>query len=815
MYSLGHDVRYAIRALKQSPGFTVMAVLSLGLGIGANTSLFTVVNAVLLRPPAGVRAPERLVAVGSRHADAPRTFGNVSYADYADTRDQTAQVFDGLACTSFAPTDTRLGDKPTRLGGETVSANYFQVLGAPFVLGRPFEAREDRAGAPLTAVISHHLWHSAFGGSKSVLGRTIVLNTKPHEIIGVAGPGFHGLQPLAIDVWVPVAAEQNPRLEERGVSYLHVFGRLKDGVRPEQARVQVAAIGERLASEHPKFWTDVTGKRRMFATKPALDAALPHAPIVLFFSVLMTVVGLVLLIACANIANLLLARAESRRKEIAIRLSLGAGRGRVLQQLLTENVILSLAGAALALLLATWTKDLLMGFKPPADVPLALDLVIDARVLLFTLGIALLTSVLFGLAPALAVTRDAGPTLKDAGRAFTAGGGRFGLRNVLIAGQAAVSMLLLAGAGLFVRSLLNANSIDPGFNTANTMVIEANMGLRGYTPEQARLAHQRLIDALEAVPGVRSVDMTRFVPLSMNDAASVLEIEGRPKDPNRPLISSMGWVGPHFFETLDIRVVAGRAITDRDTAAAPGVVVVNEAFAKRFWPGENSIGKRISLSSDPNVPKWLEVVGIAKTGKYVTLGEEPTPFLYVPYDQDIQTAMNLVIRMEGSPRALLPTVRKTLHAADPDLPLDGLMTMEESLGAVLLPARLAGSVLGAFGALALLLAAVGLYGVMSYLVAQRTREIGVRMALGARPGDVVGMVLRRGMTVALAGMLAGITAAIAVTRFAATFLYGISPTDPPTFLGVFLLLGSVALFACWIPARRAARVAPMTALRYE
>ena len=532
-----------------------------------------------------------------------------------------------------------------------------------------------------------------------------------------------------------------------------------------------------------------------------------------FFSVLMVVVGLVLLIACANIANLLLARSTSRRKEIAIRLSLGAGRLRVVRQLLTENLILSAAGGVFAVGLAAWAAQLLLAFKPPVEMPLAIDLSIDWRVFAFTFAIAMGTGFLFGLAPALAATRpDVAPALKDASSSSIIRFRRFGLRNVLTAGQAALSMLLLIGSGLFLRSLENAHAIDVGFNSSNVLLASMEMSRRPYTEDQGRAAHARILRAMRETPGVKSVDMTRMVPLSLMEAGGPVAVEGRELK-GRDHIVDKGWVGPRYFETMEIPILAGRGFRETDRRNAPGVVVVNDAFAKHYWPGENPVGKRLSLEEKPG--HWLEVVGVVKTGKYNTLGEDPTPFVYRPYEQEYQADMKLLVRTETRAQNAIAEIRAKLAAADPDLPLGDIMTLEESMAAVLLPARLAGAVLGAFGLLALVLAAVGLYGVMAYLVAQRTREVGIRMALGARPAHVMRMIVDRGMSVALTGMLIGVGLALALTRFAASLLYGISPTDPVTFAGVFVLLASVALIACLIPARRAARVDPMVALRYE
>ncbi len=815
------DFRFALRMLRQSPGFAAIAILSLALGIGANTAIFTLVNAALLRPPAGVREPATLAQVWT-HWAGRGGYGNVSYPNYIDTRDQTAAVFDGLACYSMKPLDARIGNESERLSGMIVSANYFSVLGAPIEAGRTLGPEDERGpGNSAVAVISHGYWQRRFGGDRAVIGRTVSLNSHPFTIVGVAGSGFHGMYPIAVDVWVPVlmSREMSPRdtppWERRGMSFLQVIGRLKPGVSIEQAEARLQAVSANLASQYPKVWSDpLTRRQGTFIALPGTKSTMPPAVrqgMTMFLTVLMAVVGLVLLIACANVANLLLARSAGRSREIAIRLSLGASRARIVRQLLTEYSILAIAGGALALVLATWTADLLLLMKPPVDVPLAVDLSLDWRVFAFTMSLALGTALIFGLAPALASTRPGvAPALKDSG-SVSVRFRRFGLRNVLTASQAALSILLLITAGLFVRSLGNAQAIDVGFNPRNLVVMPVDISRRPYTEDQARAAQQRIVQAARQMPGVQSVGLVNLLPLSMNESAEPLTVEGE-KSPNGQVVN-VNRAGPGYFRAMEMPLLAGRGFEPADGKNSRPVAVVNQEFARRHWPGQNPIGKRLALEEEAK--NWIEVVGVLKDGKYVTLGEDPTPFVFIPAEQDFQRSMYLVVRTGTRAADSLVPLRKTFAAADPDLPLQDLMTMEESMGAVLLPARLAGSVLGAFGVLALVLAAVGLYGVMAYVVSQRTREMGIRMALGARPSEVMRMVLGRGMAVALTGMVIGAIAAVGLTRFAASMLYGVSPTDPATFLSVFMLLSAVALAACMVPAHRAASVQPIVALRYE
>jgi predicted permease len=604
-------------------------------------------------------------------------------------------------------------------------------------------------------------------------------------------------------------------LTQRGNRSFFLMGRLKPGVTIAQAQANFQIIAEQQFKTWPQEWRNIRGQSRSISLVPESEArVMPsfRTPLVIFMALLMTVVGLVLLIACANVANLLLARAAARRKEIAIRLSLGASRGRLIRQLLTESVLLSALGGIGGLLLAAWGANALMTFKPPVPVPLDIDLSIDWRVLGFTIGVSLLTGVLFGLAPALAASRsDLVTSLKDDSGAVGRGRGR--LRGAFVVVQVALSLLLLIGSGLFLRSLRNASSIDPGFDADNLLIMTMDLQLQGYNEPTGRNFIKSMLERVRALPGVEAASITGELPLGMGVSRRGVTIEGYTPQPGESTEIHSSSISPGYIETLRIPVLRGRSFNEDDRVGSPGVLMINEAFARRYWPGQEAIGKRIQMgdSSSPN----LEVIGVVKDGKYVTLGEEATPYFYMNLAQRYEPGPTLVIRTRGNPLDHFSAVRNEIAVLDKSLPLFDVKTMRQHLALALLPARLAGSVLGIFGLVALILAASGIYGVMAYSVAQRTREVGIRMALGARSVDVLSMIVRQGMKLVGIGLGIGLTGAIALTHLMASLLYGISPTDPLTFVAISLLLSAVALLACYLPARRATKVDPSVALRCD
>ncbi|MBX3280240.1 MAG: ABC transporter permease [Acidobacteria bacterium] len=819
MESLLKDLHYGARMLWKQPGFTSIVVLTLALGIGANGVVFSLVNGLLLRP-LPVDAPDQLAAVFTSDYSSG-DFGGSSYPDYVSFRDRN-QSFAGLVFYMPQPLSLNVDGTNERAFGEIVSGNYFSVLGLRPALGRGFLPEEDRQpGAAPVAVISHRLWLSRFGGDSSTIGRGVKLNGQPFTIVGVAPENYSGLmRGLAVDWWIPAMMMDQltpgqQDLTSRGNRGMLVMGRLKAGVTLAQARADFNHIAEQLYREFPQEWENIRRQGRTVSVLPESEARVPpqaRMPVVIFAALLLSVVGLVLLIACANVANMLLARATARRKEIAVRLALGAGRGRLIRQLLTESILLALLGGAAGLVLALWGADLLMAFKPPVPVPLEINLPLDWRVLGFLSGLSLLTGIVFGLVPALAASR---PEVVGALKYESGGGGNRGrLRGALVVAQVAVSALLLICAGLFLRSLQNASAIDPGFDAENLLALSMDLQLQGYDEARSRQFSSQLLESMRAVPGVVNASLASTLPLGFGGRMNIT-IEGYNAQQGEDREVHNSTVAPGYFETLRIGLLQGRAFDEQDRAEAPGVVIVNEAFARRYWPGQAPLGKRIQLGSGGNDSPYLTVIGVARDGKYNSLGESATPFFYRALAQARVSAPTLIVRTAGNPGDSLAAVRAAVEALDKNLPLYDVKTMRQHLGLALWPARLAGGALGVFGLLALLLATAGLYGVMSNAVAGRRREIGVRMALGADAAAVLRLVLQQGMKLVMVGLSMGLAAALALTHLLKSLLFGISATDPLTFTGIALLLTCTALLACWIPARRATKVDPLVALRCE
>lgn len=821
MNTFWQDLRYGARMLLKQPGFTLILVLTLALGIGANGVIFSLVNALLLRP-LPVEKPHELAAVFTSDFSSGE-FGASSYPDYAAFRDRN-QSFSGLALYMPQPLSLNVDEANERVFGEIVSGNYFAVLGLRPALGRGFLPEEDqKPGTSPVAIVSHKLWQARFGGDATIIGRNIKLNGQPFTIVGVAPEKYQGLmRGIAVDWWVPAMmmdqlSPGNQYLTERGNRGMMVMGRLKPGVTLAQAQADFNNIAAQLYKEWPQAWGNIRRQGRSVSVLPESQSrVLPQArmPLMIFAALLLSVVGLVLLIACANIANLLLARAAARRREIAVRLALGAGRWRLIRQLLTESILLALLGGAAGLMLAVWGTDLLMAFKPPVPIPLEINLPLDWRVIGFLSGLSLLTGVVFGLVPALAASRpEVVSALKDDSNAS---GSRGRLRGALVIVQVAVSALLLICAGLFLRSLQNASSIDPGFDADNLLAMSMDLQLQGYDEARGQQFSTQLLERVRALPGVVSASLTETLPLGFGGRSGIT-IEGYNTQQGEDMEVHNSTVAPGYFETLRIAMQQGRTFDAQDQANAPGAVIVNEAFARRYWPGQNALGKRIQMGSGDgtdNAP-YLTVVGVTKDGKYNSLGEEATPFFYRAATQAYVSTPTLLVRTQSNPTNALATVRSAVEALDKNLPLYDVKTMRQHLGIALLPARLAGSALGIFGLLALLLAAAGLYGVMANVVAGRTREIGIRMALGADALAVLRLILQQGMRLVLIGLGLGLAAALAVTHLLKSLLFGVSTTDPLTFAGIAVLLTAVALLACWIPARRATKVDPMIALRCE
>ncbi|HYW69739.1 MAG TPA: ABC transporter permease [Pyrinomonadaceae bacterium] len=811
MESLIKDIRYGFRNLMKRPGFTAVAIITLALGIGANTAIFSLISAVLLRPLPAAH-PEELVEVyGTLHRGADYTLQ--SYLNYKDYRDRN-NVFSGLLTYRMAAMSISHDGRNERVWGYLVSGNYFDTLGIRPFLGRYFAPEEDqtRSSHPV-AVITYACWQKRFA-SQNVIGQQLRINGAPFTIIGVAPPGFSGTEVAYLpEVWVPnmMSPQIEPGstwLEERGDDNLFVLGRLKPGVTPAQAESALGTITQQLGKEYPH---DNEGRGVRLLT-PGLFLPDIRASVIGFSGVLMGVVTLVLLLACVNLANLLLARATERRKELAIRLAMGASRARIVRQLITEAVMLSLAGGVAGLLLAAWINALVAAMKFPSDVPLVIDLRVDWRVLAFAFGASLVTGIAFGILPALQASRPAlVPALKD--EKSLGGFRRSRLRNALVIAQVATSLVLLVCAGLVVRSLQVAQKTRPGFTPENAVTLSFDLGLQGYPEEKGRTFQKDILRRAEALPGIRSVALVQVVPLSLDYSYSSIYVEGQEERSSSNLPQAVpNEISPNYFRAMEIPL-RGRDFTERDDKDESRVAIVNETFARRFFPGREAIGGRFNFSG-PDKPFW-EIIGVAADGKYNTLGEASQPAYYRPLWRDYNTSASLVARTTGDPKAAIAALRNELLALDPTLPTYNVRTLSEHLDLPLFPYRMAAVVLGSFGLLAVVLAAIGIYGVMSYVVAGRTREVGVRVALGAARADVLLLILKQGMSLALIGLAAGLLVGFGAARLMVKLLFGVNPADPITFGGVLVLLGLVAALACYLPARRATKVDPLVALRYE
>jgi predicted permease len=819
------DLRGGLRMLKKSPGFTCVAVLSLALGIGANTAIFTIINAVFLHP-LPVEEPSRLAEVYTRDtqtidANANFQLTPTSLPNYEDFRDQN-NVFSGLATVTF-PIPLNWGGQaePQQLNASLVSGNFFDVLGVKPIRGRMFIADGDKKiGGNPEVVLSYNLWARRFGSDPNAIGQTISLNATPYTVVGVAPPNFKGIVSLGPPdvLWIPITMRDyvltgpiKDLENHRRFRWLSIVGRLKPEVTVAQAQSALKTVAAGLEKEYPR-----DNKGRTVELYPLNESALginQRRQFSLAGGVLMSVVGLVLLIACVNLANLLLAQAAKREKELSIRAAMGAGRSRLVRQLLTESAVLSLFGGLAGLLVAFWGRKILWSFRPPFLPDGSIDLSFDTRVLGFTVLISLITGVVFGIIPAIKASRtDINEILKVGGRGGMLGWTHNRLRGLLVISEIALALVALVGSGLFLRSMQNAQQYNPGFESQNLFQMFFDLGALRYDANHGQQFFRDVVERAKSVPGVVDAAVASNGILGGGLAGTIFR-EGEQTDPNnRGTLVNLDDVTPGHFETLRIPLLSGRDFNDLDRENTTAVVIVNEAMAKLVWPGQEPLGKRFSIVTQPAL---LQVVGVVGTTIVGQIGEDPQPVAYFPMLQQYTPFAVLLVRTTGNPEALLGAVRARVQPLDKNLAFTNGQTVQQILGQGLWAARMGAALLGLFGALALILASIGIYGVLAYSVAQRTSEIGLRMALGAQSHQVLRLVLRQGMLLALVGAVVGVLVALPVARLAAGLLYGVSATDPRTYASITLLLMGVAMLACYVPARRATRIDPLVALRQD
>ena len=808
MGTLLNDLRYAARMMGKNPGFTLIAVITLALGIGANTAIFTVVNAVLLRP-LGFHDPSRLVIVAEK---SPYPTITTSYENYVDWRAQS-QSFESMEGTRGATIALTGAGDPERLNSRYATAGLFPLLGVEAVAGRTFRAEEDAAGGAPVVLLSYGLWQRRFGGAADAVGKSITLDSRPYTIVGVLPKGFELLQPA--DVFLPFTPWAKTLPDDRNWHPgIYAVARLKPGVTREQARTEMVGITKRLENQYPEYNTGISAEvvglqdRLVQNVRPAL-------------LLLLGAVSFVLLIACVNVANLLLARAASRGREIAIRTSMGASRWRIVRGLLTESVLIAVTGGALGLLVASAALGPLLHMAE-GSVPQIFSVGLDRSVLLFTLVVSVLTGLVFGIVPALRTGKiDLRETLNEGSRGSTTGRGHHRILGALVATEIAVALLLLIGSGLLLRSFSRLQEVSPGFQPDHLLVADLPLSQNAYAKPELRYEFfDRLVERAKTLPGVKSAGAASFLPVSGGGSLIQFNIEGRPpKTPHDYVAAGYRTVTPQYMETMGVPLLQGRNIAAGDVEKAPAVVVINASMARTYFPGENPLGKRMQIGATPDkdVP-YMEIVGVV--GDVLQgLDTDAKAEMYLPYRQADTVLpvfqLSVVLRTSGDPRLQAAALRSAVREIDPNQPVVKIRTMEENMATSVTEPRFRTWLIGIFAALALVLAAVGIYGVMSYSVNQRTNEMGIRVTLGAQPNDVFRIVVGEGLRLALIGVGVGLIGALAATRVLRTFLYGVSAIDPVTFAVTAALLTLVAVAACYFPARRATRVDPMVALRYE
>jgi putative ABC transport system permease protein len=811
METLLQDLRFGIRTLLKSPGFAIVALLTLALGIGANSAIFSVVNAILLRPLA-YKNPEQLVLINHNYVKI-NLKASVSAFGFAHYRDN-AKSFESLsALTGWAANLTGEGE-PERLAGQSVSANFFQLLGFEAAKGRTFASGEDQEGKNRVIVLSHGFWQRRLGGDANVLNKSLSLNGENYTVVGVMPESFQFGREFGqiVDLWRPIVFTPD-QMNSNALTneFLTVLGRLSPGASQQQAQAEMSTIAANLRNQY-----------RPGSTASDWDLLLTSfreqvvGDIRTMLLIVLLVVGFVLLIACANVANLLLARAAARQKEIAVRTALGASRWRIIRQLLTESVMLSVAGGALGLLIGFWGVKALISLN--ADrIPRANEVTLDWRVMLFTFGIAIVTGILFGIVPAIQTAKaDLHETLKEGGRSGAAATKHW-VRNALVVAEISMALAVLIGAGLLVKSFMQVQQVNPGFNPQGLLTMHLSLPDFKYreAPQRANFYNQ-LINDVRALPGVQSVGAVSVLPLSGGGSSGSFRIEGRDHPQNQSLPHGARWAAtPDYFKTMGIPIIRGRYFEERDSADSTPVAIIDESLAKKYWPNEDPVGKRISFEGGPNNRIWREIVGLVGHVKHSDLEGESRAQYYLPHQQRAQSGMALVVRTSTDPNSLAGSVRGVIKALDTDLPVFRVRTMDQFVADSMTQRRFALLLIGIFAGLALLLAAIGLYGVMAYSVTQRTHELGLRMALGAQAADVLKLVVKQGMLLAMIGLGIGVVFALLLGRAMKTMLFNVSTADPMIYLAIAATLAAVALIACFIPARRATKVDPMVALRYE
>src|ERR1700724_2141380 len=806
------DLRFGFRMLRRSPGFSALAILCLTLGIGANAAVFSWIEGILFRPYPAVTHQERLLALGgTERGEAPGT--PISWPDFLDLQ-RSCTLFDAFFVTKIMGTSLSVGDRAEVMTGSIVSANYFDAIGVPPMLGRGFEPGEDagRNAHPVT-VISYQLWKGRFKGDPQIIGKTQRLNGVLHTIVGVAPEGFYGtFVGWGMQFWVPASMEETfeaggYKLEDRGARWIEAYARLKPGVTRKQAQEEISAVAARLEADYP-----ATNRGQGIKLWPLWQTPFNNAGTLLpTLEIMLAVVAFVLLIACADVGNLLLVRSFARRHEMTVRLAIGAGRGRIVRQLFTEALILSAFGAAGGLIVAHWCRHaLVLLFPARGGVSMHFSGEIDWRVLVLSAGVCLLATLLLGLVPAMQTSKiDLAGALKADSSGVVGSSGRAWVRAGLVVVQVALSFVLLVGAGLLIQSLQKIRTSSPGFSTYEVLFTAVDLVSAGYDAQRAQTCHDELLNRLKALPGVESAAFARMTPLSYGSFSSTpIAVDGYQPPPEEQPIVQYNEVGPDYFATMGIPLVSGREFNRADDEKSVLVAIVNETMAAKYWRGRTPIGERVQVKG-----RWMQVVGVSKDSKYQSVRETPKPFFYVPLRQNFARGPGLNIRTRLSPEAMTAALIREVHALDRNLALFEVITLQEQVDRSTSPQLVAVTLVGVLGGLALLLAAIGLYGVMSYAVSQSTRELGLRMALGATPSHLLRLVMSRGLALTAAGIVGGTAVALASTRLLGYLLYDVSPRDPLSFGSAFLVITLASLAACFLPAWRATRTDPLHALR--